>query len=146
MIEKIQGTPPPKAHPELGTIAAHVDRRLVGDERVQVVEHLAGCSECYEVYAETLKLDMKPPGKEVGQTLQFPAAGLETLRRESLRDEPFRPSCQAMLPIGVRRDLFPGDACLAFGLVERSGGQEPAEILVTSPILDEKSQTGRIES
>jgi CHAT domain-containing protein/tetratricopeptide (TPR) repeat protein len=55
VIERIQGTPPPKAHPDLETIAAHADRRLAADQRTAMVEHLAGCSECYEVYAETLK-------------------------------------------------------------------------------------------
>src|SRR5262249_26337597 len=83
----------------------------------------------------SLKLDVQPPGKEGGQSLQFPAAGIETARRKGLRDEPFLTSRQAMQPIRVRCDLFPGDPCLAFRLVERSGSQEPTEILVTSPVL-----------
>jgi hypothetical protein len=51
-----------------------------------------------------------------------------------------------MQPFRVGRDLLPGDSSLTFGFAERSGGQEPTEILVTSPVLDEKSETRRIES
>jgi hypothetical protein len=42
------------ACPEHETLAALADGALLGDEREAVVRHVAFCSECYAVYAETL--------------------------------------------------------------------------------------------
>ncbi len=54
MTEKIEATRRPGPHPELTLIAAHADRRLAGEERARVEEHLARCSQCFEIYAETI--------------------------------------------------------------------------------------------
>jgi CHAT domain-containing protein/tetratricopeptide (TPR) repeat protein len=47
----------PKAgeHPDPGLIAAHAERRLSGAEAARMDEHLAGCTTCHEVFAETLR-------------------------------------------------------------------------------------------
>lgn len=47
---------PTVACPELEELAAFVDGKLSGAERDAVVEHLASCEACYEVYAETLRI------------------------------------------------------------------------------------------
>ena len=41
-------------HPDPGLIAAHAERRLTGDEAARMDEHLAECSSCYEIFAETV--------------------------------------------------------------------------------------------
>lgn len=48
----------PSTHPcpDLEELAAFVDGRLEDDARAAVVEHLASCEDCYEVYAETLRV------------------------------------------------------------------------------------------
>ncbi len=43
------------ACPEAELIAAHAERRLVGDEATRMDEHLASCPTCPEVFAETLR-------------------------------------------------------------------------------------------
>jgi CHAT domain-containing protein len=65
VTENVQGTPRPSAHPEPGLIAAHADHRLTGDERTRMVEHLAGCSDCYEQFAETLRFASEESGEAV---------------------------------------------------------------------------------
>lgn len=42
--------------PDLEELAAFADGRLSGAARDAVVEHLADCEDCYEVYAETLRV------------------------------------------------------------------------------------------
>jgi CHAT domain-containing protein len=39
-------------------IAAHADRRLIGDEAARMDEHIAGCSECYAVFSETVQFGL----------------------------------------------------------------------------------------
>ncbi|HEX9734844.1 MAG TPA: zf-HC2 domain-containing protein [Thermoanaerobaculia bacterium] len=48
----------PSTHPcpDLAELAAFVDGRLAGEARAAVIEHLASCEDCYEVYAETLRV------------------------------------------------------------------------------------------
>jgi len=43
------------ACPEAELIAAHAERRLVGDEATRMDEHLASCPTCPEVFANTLR-------------------------------------------------------------------------------------------
>ena len=45
-------------HPDPRLIAAHAERRLSGVEAAQMDEHVAGCSECYEVFAETVQFGL----------------------------------------------------------------------------------------
>jgi CHAT domain-containing protein len=42
-------------HPDSALLAAHAERRLAGSEAAQLDAHLAECSSCYEVYAETVQ-------------------------------------------------------------------------------------------
>lgn len=49
-------TPSTHPCPDLEELAAFVDGRLAGGARASVVEHLASCEDCYEVYAETLRV------------------------------------------------------------------------------------------
>jgi tetratricopeptide (TPR) repeat protein len=45
-------------HPEPRLIAAHADRRLIGDEAARMDEHIAGCAECYAVFSETVQFGL----------------------------------------------------------------------------------------
>jgi len=47
-----------EAHPDARLIAAHADRRLAGDEAARMDEHIAGCPDCYEVFAETVQFGL----------------------------------------------------------------------------------------
>lgn len=43
-------------HPEHAELAAFVDGRLAGDRRQRMVEHLAACAECRDLFAETARV------------------------------------------------------------------------------------------
>jgi len=65
-----EGGPDRSPHPDPGLIAAHVEGRLSGSEAARMDEHLAGCSTCYAVFADTASftLDEEPvprPGRVV---------------------------------------------------------------------------------
>jgi CHAT domain-containing protein len=64
--------PPPGAHPDLGLLAAHAERRLSGAEAAQIDEHLAACSTCYAVFAETVRFVLDE--EEVDQEPVVPLA------------------------------------------------------------------------
>ncbi|MFN8096510.1 MAG: hypothetical protein U0599_30575, partial [Vicinamibacteria bacterium] len=51
-------------HPDAGTIAAHVERRLPRDEASRVDAHLAACSSCYEVFAEAARFRLEEDGED----------------------------------------------------------------------------------
>lgn len=51
-------------HPDPGLIAAHAERRLSGAESARMDEHLAGCSTCHEVFAETLRFALDEETEE----------------------------------------------------------------------------------
>jgi CHAT domain-containing protein len=51
-------------HPHPGLIAAYADGRLTGSEAARVEEHLADCSECYEVFAETVAFTQEEEKEE----------------------------------------------------------------------------------
>ncbi len=53
------------SHPDPRLIAAHAERRLVGDEAARMDEHVAGCQDCYEVFSETVQFGLAEP-EEVG--------------------------------------------------------------------------------
>jgi CHAT domain-containing protein len=48
----------PTIHPDPALIAAHVDRRLTGDEAARMDAHIAGCQDCYEIYTETVRFGL----------------------------------------------------------------------------------------
>lgn len=53
MIKNVEES---RACPDLEMLAAFVDGRLEGHERAAMVEHLADCAACGEIYAETVAL------------------------------------------------------------------------------------------
>ncbi len=56
-------------------LAAFIDRRLVGDEREDVIEHLADCDDCYELFTETLRFQISEEKKETGGRFETDSAG-----------------------------------------------------------------------
>jgi CHAT domain-containing protein/tetratricopeptide (TPR) repeat protein len=73
------------AHPDPTLIAAHVDGRLAGDEAARMDEHLAGCPDCYDVFAETVRFTLaESEAATAGQSAARPAP-LPFLRRPSFR-------------------------------------------------------------
>jgi CHAT domain-containing protein len=63
--------PRPAVCPDPELIAAHADRRLTGAEAARMDEHIAGCPDCYEVFAETIQFGLSE-GRDAG--LKRPAA------------------------------------------------------------------------
>jgi hypothetical protein len=45
-------------------IAAHADRRLTGAEAARMDEHVAGCPDCYDVFAATVQFGLAEPEAE----------------------------------------------------------------------------------
>jgi CHAT domain-containing protein len=87
----------PSAHPEPGLLAAHAEGRLSAAEAAQMDEHLAGCSSCHEVFAETLRFGLD---EAAGPPLDEVAAGMV-------------PSQAAVVVPFVRRPAFRLAAVLA---------------------------------
>lgn len=52
-------------HPGDERLAAFVDGRLASRDRKAVVEHLASCEECYEVFSETVRLQSESSEEDV---------------------------------------------------------------------------------
>ncbi len=48
--------------PPLEDIAAFLDRKLFGEERDRFVAHLAGCEECYPVFADAARFQLEEEG------------------------------------------------------------------------------------
>jgi CHAT domain-containing protein/tetratricopeptide (TPR) repeat protein len=59
-----QSVPNRSEHPDPGRIAAHAERRLSGEEAAGVDAHLASCSTCHEVFAETVRFVLAEEGEE----------------------------------------------------------------------------------
>jgi CHAT domain-containing protein len=59
-----EGVPTRDGHPDAATIAAHVERRLTRVEAARLEEHLAGCSTCYELFAETVRFRLEEEADE----------------------------------------------------------------------------------
>jgi CHAT domain-containing protein len=55
----------PEGHPDAAQIAAHADRRLSGAEAARMDEHVAGCPDCYEVFAATVEFGLAEPEAEI---------------------------------------------------------------------------------
>ncbi|HJS57352.1 MAG TPA: zf-HC2 domain-containing protein, partial [Vicinamibacteria bacterium] len=64
MTGEAQTTGKPSPCPDPGLIAAHADRRLSGDEAARMDAHIAGCPDCYEVFAETVQFGLADAGAE----------------------------------------------------------------------------------
>ena len=54
----------PSSCPDPALIAAHADRRLTGAEAARMDEHVAGCPDCYEVFAATVQFGLAEPEAE----------------------------------------------------------------------------------
>jgi CHAT domain-containing protein len=54
----------PASCPDAALIAAHADRRLSGVEAARMDEHVAGCPDCYEVFAATVQFGLAEPEAE----------------------------------------------------------------------------------
>ncbi len=64
----IAGTAVEEPCPDLEKIAALVDQRLSADERDRLMKHLAGCSDCYQLYTLTAEM-AKPEKRTTSQSL-----------------------------------------------------------------------------
>jgi CHAT domain-containing protein len=64
--------------PDPRLIAAHADRRLTGDEAARMDEHVAGCRDCYEVFAETVQFGLSEAEAEA---VIAPSARVTAFRR-----------------------------------------------------------------
>ncbi|HEY7513839.1 MAG TPA: zf-HC2 domain-containing protein, partial [Vicinamibacteria bacterium] len=128
MTEKIDNARRPDAHPDLTLIAAHADRRLAGEERSRMDQHLAQCSRCFEIYSETLlfKEDTEPQPKGGSRVIPFLAkrpafqiaaglaaalvlaAGLSFVgNRSGFRVLPASPVAELVQAVGERRLVEP---------------------------------------
>ncbi len=58
--------------PDPGLIAAHADRRLSGAEAARMDEHIAGCPDCSEVFAETLRFSLSEDQEAEGRRSAVP--------------------------------------------------------------------------
>jgi hypothetical protein len=69
-------------HPSDEELAAYIDRGLVNAEADRIAEHLVSCERCYEIYSETVRLQLD------GDVLPFPSAqeqrGSASARRRAI--------------------------------------------------------------
>ncbi len=81
-------------------LAAYIDGALGKEEATRVMEHLASCESCFEVYSETLRfqLDDKAPPK--GKIVQFP-------RKEPIAIPWVWAAAAAVLVIGFSGGVYP---------------------------------------
>ncbi len=127
--------------PDPGLIAAHADRRLSGAEAARMDEHIAGCPDCSEVFAETLRFslseDQDAPGrwspiaKFVRQPALKVAAGLAIAASLLLAIRFYRAPTPPAVPLiaelaaamGTRRIIEPRLTRFQYGrlIVLRSG-------------------------
>jgi CHAT domain-containing protein/tetratricopeptide (TPR) repeat protein len=90
-------------HPDPRLLAAHAERRLLGDEAARMDEHVAECSECYEVFAETVQFGLAE-GEEAGvmRTGAGAAAPSGFLRRPAFRTvAPLAMAALLLLAVGL---------------------------------------------
>jgi Putative zinc-finger len=60
-------------HPSDAGLAAYIDGALGKEEATQVMEHLASCESCFEVYSETLRFQLdSEPAPPQGKIVPFP--------------------------------------------------------------------------
>jgi CHAT domain-containing protein/tetratricopeptide (TPR) repeat protein len=55
----------PGGCPDPALIAAHADRRLTGAEAARMDEHVAGCPDCYDVFASTVQFGLAESEAEI---------------------------------------------------------------------------------
>ena len=96
--------------------------------------------------AMALQLDMEAAREDRGEPLESPARGVQPLARQRARCRPLLSARQAVKPLRVRRDLFPGRGGLSLGLSRRAGRDQAAKVLVAGAVLDEEGETGEIAS
>src|SRR6266542_3552020 len=84
---------------------------------------------------------MNAPGKKRGEPPELLRGRVESARIERASDRTLGSARQSVQPLGVRLDLLPRHARLALGLPECPRGDEPAEVLVADPVLDEQGQS-----
>ncbi len=127
--------PRPAAHPDPELIAAHADRRLTGAEAARMDEHIAGCSDCYEVFAATIQFGLSE-GEDAG--LKRPAAPaaapLPFVRRPSFKMAAGLATAAALLlALSLRLYRAPshGAAPLVAELVEAMGTRRLIEPRLT---------------
>lgn len=59
-------------HPSDAGLAAYIDGALGKEEATRVMEHLASCERCFEVYSETLDFQLAEETPPKGTIVQFP--------------------------------------------------------------------------
>ncbi|MGA7614847.1 MAG: CHAT domain-containing protein [Thermoanaerobaculia bacterium] len=118
------------SHPPAGTLAAFAEGRLDGQERRDVVEHLAGCRGCYELFEATARFveERDATGGETGTVVQ--------LRKESGVSLRWVAAIAAMLLL-----------IAAAALVLRTRVASPFDTLVASANdLPNRVTTGRLDA
>jgi CHAT domain-containing protein/tetratricopeptide (TPR) repeat protein len=89
-------------HPDPRLLAAHAERRLLGDEAARMDEHVAGCAECYEVFAETVQFGLAEEEAGVMRTGAGAAAPSKFLRRPAFRTvAPLALAALLLLAVGL---------------------------------------------
>lgn len=91
---------------DLELLAAFVDGRLSGEERAQMTAHLAACEDCYETFAETVRIR-----EELGE------AEAEAPVPEAVPDRPERPETGKILTFPRWRRYLPAAAPAAAAAV-----------------------------
>ena len=97
MTDQAKGAPGWGGCPDPEQIAAHAERRLTGDEAKHLDEHIAGCTDCYDVYAETLQFRLEEEKKEAQR-----AWGMRALWERPL----FKIAAAVLLATGVALSLY----------------------------------------
>src|ERR1700693_4315444 len=89
-------------------------------------------------------LDMEPPRKDRREPAERLASRRDPSPRERPRDRSLLAARQAMEPLRVRRDIVERDARFALGPARRPRGDQPAEVLVAGPALDEQGEPRKL--
>ena len=89
-------------HPDPRLLAAHAERRLLGDEAARMDEHVAGCPECYDVFSETVQFGLAEEEAGVMRTGAGAAAPSKFLRRPAFRTvAPLAIAALLLLAVGL---------------------------------------------
>jgi len=138
-------------------IAAFIDGRLHGEERKHLLDHLASCKACYEVFAGVMSFEQEVAGAgNEGRIVPFPVAKREEKEREEGRRRGRWPiprwaaAAAAVLVIGIAYEGYrtlsgpppmtvaglvgpllsvPGAAQNFYPLVGFRGAQSPEDVL-----------------
>jgi len=82
-------------HPSDEELAAYIDRGLVNAEADRIAEHLVSCERCYEIYSETVRLQLD------GDVLPFPSPEAERSRDAAARSVRRRAVATRWLPLAA---------------------------------------------